>query len=238
MIGGFRNEEMVVEFFERLSELETKVAKIERILQPLLDKADEGVLEDATNASTVTMAEKRMQEQLSSIREEVKTQIASMKKAVVNQTSAKMFTYEKCSLPEYRKTGLRLTGFKGFEEKEVTIPEEIGGVPVISLGCKLFVNSMIVRIVLPDTIVELGEECFKGSKNLCEVGLSSKLKSIGANCFSDCINLSAMLLPDSVKEVGNSAFYASGIQRISFSKNITEIPGYPTHSILSMWLSP
>ena len=85
------------------------------------------------------------------------------------------FTYEKIN---YRgEDCAEITGFEG-TVRNLTFPEEIGGLPVRSIG----------------------KHAFAGRKDVQEVDLPATLKKLSLFAFHNCVRLSAMSLYDSVED--------------------------------------
>ncbi len=75
-----------------------------------------------------------------------------------------------------------ITGYNG-NALDLTIPEDIDGVPVTAVGESVFKNnSHIYSVTLPETLV-----------------------SIGANAFVNCYHLKSIIIPKSVTEIGQHA---------------------------------
>ena len=84
-------------------------------------------------------------------------------------------------------------------------------------GLRVFVESRIVEIHIPDSVRELSDSCFKGCRNLRRVifGPSSSLARIGVEAFGPercgsfravTCGLVEIAIPDSVRELGNGCF--------------------------------
>ena len=80
------------------------------------------------------------------------------------------------------------------------------------------------KIVLPDTITEIGPNAFYKCTALKSVKLSENLEEIKSSAFEKCESLSDIELPDSVKKIGIEAFYqCANLENVKLSKNIVEI---------------
>lgn len=86
------------------------------------------------------------------------------------------------------------------------IPKEIDGKAVAFIGPKAFRNCAAQELVLPDTILAVGDYAFKGSKQLKTVRLSKNLIALCLSCFSTCPNLTTCEIPTSVEGLGERAF--------------------------------
>lgn len=114
---------------------------------------------------------------------------------------------------------------------KVEIPAAINGVEVTGIGAHAFkVNNQVNEIVLPNSIIYVGDWAFFGCANITSITLPDSLEEIGYGAFSDCtslksVKLSAKLvkindfafrnctalesvtIPASVKEIGDAAFF-------------------------------
>lgn len=138
-----------------------------------------------------------------------------------------------------------ITGYTG-SETSLTIPSEIAGVAVTSIGEKAFESKSLTSVTIPDSIISIGKYAFKGNnistvtlpKRLTEIeeGIFSRNKltsvtipdlvtSIGAYAF-DLNNLTSVTIPDNVTEVGKHAFYGNGPNKLG--GKISKIDGQGT----------
>ena len=77
-------------------------------------------------------------------------------------------------------------------------------------------------IVLPDSIVEIGDEAFSGC-GLTSISMLPSLETIGSKAFYACENLKTVELSDSVQSIGDYAFYSSGVASISIPKTLKTV---------------
>ena len=118
--------------------------------------------------------------------------------------------------------------WEGFET-DLVILQELGGVPVSSIGNgafrdrsslisvtvpegvtrigdMAFAGCSISYITLPDSVTEIGDSAFLMCTDLMEMTLPENLERIGNEAFSRCIGLQGIIIPDSVTEIGDHAF--------------------------------
>ncbi len=101
--------------------------------------------------------------------------------------------------------GAYITAYNG-DEKEVEIPAEIEGYPVIGIDAKVFRNNTKVEsVVLPETVKKIGESAFDGCTALEEINLPEGLERIENYAFRNS-RLKKVEIPDSVLYIGIEAF--------------------------------
>lgn len=91
--------------------------------------------------------------------------------------------------------------------KNLFIPAYIGGIKVTkfsNLDC--ITRNKIERLILPDTITEIGEGLCAGNSTLREVILSKNIKKISNNAFVNCKKLEKINL-ENVENLGTNSFY-------------------------------
>ena len=98
----------------------------------------------------------------------------------------------------------------------VTIPVQIDGLPVTSIGAAAFWGcENLTEITIPDSVKSIGNSAFRDCKSLTKITIPDSVISIGAAAFEDCTSLIEITIPNSVISIGNSAFWGC--------KNLTEI---------------
>lgn len=89
----------------------------------------------------------------------------------------------------------------------VVIPAMINGIPVTKIGPLAFVdNTDLVKVILPEGILEIGNNAFDSCYNLYSVQLPESLKVIGNRAFRWNFNLCAINLPSNLEKIGIEAF--------------------------------
>lgn len=152
---------------------------------------------------------------------------------------------ESCFSYEHTPNGIVITGLTLFDIPEsITIPAYIEGKPVVKIGNSAFKTLAIRRVILPETVKELGSyafsdctrlvsisapsaaaigyRCFENCKGLVTVDLPSAV-SFGSYCFFGCSSLDAVDLP-SATDIGSSCFSNSGIRNILIPGSVRTIP--------------
>lgn len=101
-----------------------------------------------------------------------------------------------------------ITKYDG-QEKVVEIPEEIDGVPVTTIGSRVFqYDRDLSAIHLPASLVNIGESAFENCTELTAVVFPSDmaLTHIGRLAFHHCFGLTELPIPASVMTIGDRAF--------------------------------
>ena len=139
--------------------------------------------------------------------------------------------------------------------KEVTIPAEINGIPVTSIGDSAFYACQkLEKISIPDSVTSIGAYALSSCGNLKSLYIPDSVKEIGSNAFSHCTNINDVRLPegitripsrcfysskslmeinipDTVTVIGSSAFYdCTYIEKIELPDSITDIEDYAFHN--------
>lgn len=110
---------------------------------------------------------------------------------------------------------------------EFTIPEKIDNVTITKIEKNAFKEeTQIEKIIIPDTVISIGESAFYGCSNLKEVKLSNNITILADNVFEKCTLLSKINIPTNLRQIGNCAFYkCEKLENLILPNTITSI-GY------------
>jgi hypothetical protein len=97
-----------------------------------------------------------------------------------------------------------ITRISGFYGKEVIIPTN--GLPVVSIAPLAFAGSGVTRVVIPDTLTNVGDRAFYNCPNLTNVTMGNGVISIGPEAFYFCPNLTNFIFPNNLTSIGDLAF--------------------------------
>ena len=87
------------------------------------------------------------------------------------------------------------------------------------VGCK-----NLGKIILPETIKDIGYRPFQGCNSLVSVKLPNSLTEIGDWLFDSCELLESVNIPNSVTSIGKEAFYkCRSLASIELPKNLTKL---------------
>ncbi len=82
-------------------------------------------------------------------------------------------------------------------------------------------ESLLQRVELPDSLVEIGEIAFSRCSSLVDIVLPDNLVSIGAGAFESCYSLKEIVIPDGVSTIENSAFSGcSSVKKVVLGKGV------------------
>lgn len=99
--------------------------------------------------------------------------------------------------------GAAITGYEG-GQKLLYVPEEIAGLPVVSIESCAFSDADAWMIVLPETVREIADHAFDAC-SVKVIVLPGALTKIGEAAFARS-GVVSMYIPASVQEVGEGAF--------------------------------
>lgn len=109
----------------------------------------------------------------------------------------------------------------GPDVEEMTLPEGI-----VELGFDAFARrDKLRRVVLPSTLIFIGDGAFNECNNLEEVIFHPKtrnLKEIGQQVFEGCTKLTSMYLPDCVEYIYATAFCGTDITNLHVPANLKD----------------
>ena len=131
-----------------------------------------------------------------------------------------------------KKDGMiTITGYKDSMLPKMSIPSEIGGVPVRTIGARAFLQCQfleevtieygatliepnafsscdhLMKIFMANSVEKIDRNAFFECENLFCAELSEGLREIGNRAFFGCIGLRDIRLPDSIESIGDQAFY-------------------------------
>ena len=116
-----------------------------------------------------------------------------------------------------------ITGYTG-KAAELTIPAELDGHSVTSIGWRAFVFcDSLTSITIPDSVTSIVYWAFSYCRSLTSITIPDSVTSIGNYAFYGCDSLTSITIPDSVTSIGAEAF--SGCRSLT---TITVSVDHPT----------
>lgn len=113
-----------------------------------------------------------------------------------------------------KKGNAIITGYTG-TDSYMTIPEEIGGHPVVKIARGAFKgNSYLLEATMPDSVKTLEGHVFEDCISLESVRLSDSIGRLYTNVFNGCLALKKVNIPDGVEELKRSTFRDSPLEQL------------------------
>lgn len=110
---------------------------------------------------------------------------------------------------------------KSDEDVEIIIPSEIEGMPVVELADDAFNRSIVKTVVIPDSILRMGEYLFSHSVQLKYVKLLAQITSLPKDIFNNCESLEYFDIPSHITNIESGAFFKSGLRAIEIPETVT-----------------
>ena len=107
----------------------------------------------------------------------------------------------------------------------ITIPSKIKGKTVTAIGKYAFYGDKVKSVVIPDTVVTIGDHAFIACFELESVKIGSKVTTMKNSIFFGCKNLKSVSVPDSVKNFDILMFTnCESLTSVKLPKGLKEIP--------------
>ena len=122
------------------------------------------------------------------------------------------------------ENGYEIMKYSG-QDKDVIIPSTHKGKPVVSIHRYAFNSDLgrnIKSVIIPNTIVNIGDEAFNYCGNLINLSIGSGVKYIGSGAFNNC-GLRNLEIPKNVERIGVDAFsHNNNLTNIKINNGIIE----------------
>ena len=118
-----------------------------------------------------------------------------------------------------------ITDCKEWAKGAITIPSEIDGKPVASIGNYAFEDCTgLTSITIPNSVTSIEDSAFKYCRGLTSITIPNSVTSIGYAAFEHCTGLTSITIPDSVTSIGDWAFNGcTGLTSITIPDSVTSI---------------
>ena len=104
------------------------------------------------------------------------------------------------------------------------LKHNLRGVPVVSLGERCFASSQLESIVLPESLIHIGDSAFYNCSGLTSITIPDSVTSIGDDAFKSCSELTSITIGNGVTSIGHSAFFlCTGLTSITIPDSVTSI---------------
>ncbi|MBR2130959.1 MAG: leucine-rich repeat domain-containing protein [Oscillospiraceae bacterium] len=126
------------------------------------------------------------------------------------------------SFVEYGE-GILIEGYSG-DPTTLEVPEKIDGKKVVAIGESAFLNQpKLKKIVLPETVTEIGATAFADCKVLSHVEAPGVV-TVGEAAFQNCENLKTILLSSALVMIDDRAFHSCGkLESLTVSSSLERI---------------
>lgn len=127
---------------------------------------------------------------------------------------AKAFGEKEYELSDYQRLftvteqedGYLLGNYMG-KEKNVFLPDTLGGKPIVGLEKTVFIRQPFLESIrLPATLKTIGESAFNSCEKLRSVEIPASIRVIGGSAFAYCRALKSVRLGSGVKRIDYDAF--------------------------------
>lgn len=121
---------------------------------------------------------------------------------------------------EYTKLDVEKIVANNPEIKEIVVPE---GVTEIEENAFRDANKSLESVVLPSTLVKIGEEAFTYCEHLKAVKIPESVREIGERAFENCKSLEECNIPEGITEIKDRTFSSTALKHITLPKSIKKI---------------
>ena len=86
---------------------------------------------------------------------------------------------------------------------------------------------VVTEISLPETLTEIGSDCFRNNYALPGLELPAGLTRLGSNAFTWCSSLKSLVIPAGITTIADHLLsYCSALESVEMSENVTSIGAY------------
>lgn len=117
-------------------------------------------------------------------------------------------------------SGLTVCGFSGSTDHTVIFQNRNAGKPVIEVGSGLFEGKNIEEVIITEGYQYIGKKAFSQNERLHQVVMPYTLLEIGDYAFEGCHNLRRITLTERLERIGEGAFKDTGLKTIVFPKSL------------------
>lgn len=122
------------------------------------------------------------------------------------------------------KGALTAATLKDTDFSEITEVQVKAGITAIGSGAFLD-QKTIKKVSLPDSVLTIETNAFRGCETLEEIQFGSALKTIGSFAFYRCKSLASLALPDSVKTLETGAFQeCTALKNAALGNGVKKLP--------------
>ena len=118
-----------------------------------------------------------------------------------------------------------INGYTGTASGELIIPSEIDGYPVKEIRGFKNCTEFTGKLVIPSSVIKIGDHAFEGCTGLTELEISSGVKWINSGAFYECTGfVGKLIIPSSVEEMESFAFFGcTGFTELEILSSMSSI---------------
>ena len=149
------------------------------------------------------------------------------------------YTFRKCTYTSngVETTGLALTRCESGVENAV-IPEEVGGIPVIAIADQaLAYRDELKKVVLPSTILSIGELAFSDCPNLTDINFPESVEYVGFQAFGFTPGPKEVRVTSALNCEYYAFEYVQGVETVIVEDGVDSIPFELPGSVSTLQLS-
>ncbi|QQP12933.1 InlB B-repeat-containing protein [Lysinibacillus agricola] len=114
-----------------------------------------------------------------------------------------------------------IIGWQGGISKDIDIPGEINGKPVVEIRNRAFSDLQLSNVTIPSSVTKIGNEVFSNNQ-LESLKIPSGVETIGSHAFSNN-QLKSIEIPPKVTTIGSHAFSKNQLKKIKIPSNLKTI---------------
>ena len=118
----------------------------------------------------------------------------------------------------YRVTEIAASAFYGSSVKNIVLPQTL-----ITIGESAFGNSDITQIIIPNSVTTIGNKLFQNCTSLKSITINSPLTEIVQSMFEGCTALTAFDILESITTISDNAFAGSGLIDITLPRSVSSV---------------
>lgn len=113
-------------------------------------------------------------------------------------------------------------------ETSVTIPSELDGIKVTSVGSFSFEkNKTVTNVVIPDSVTKIGSGSFRNCDSLAQISIPDTMTSLGTSAFAFCPSLDNVTIPNNVQTLAQFLFQnCTSLKTVHLPDSIKELPDF------------
>ena len=124
----------------------------------------------------------------------------------------------------------------GYEEEcsEYSIPAEVNGYAVISIGKEAFLYcDGLKSINIPSSVTTIGAHAFDGCENLTSIDIPNSVTTIGKGAFYECQNLTSVVIQNGITNIEEKVFYGCiSLTSVAIPNGVTSIGEYAFYNCI------